>query len=310
MRRTNCSRWVSPGFLKRVAVRFRLPPRTEYNFEAGFGGIKWDKWDSAAQVAALRHATLERVAGYRPCRDPLARCTAWRDPGADGGRGASHHGPWRQPNFACDCCDAATALHCASRPGCIRGFGSIGWCVRFCAIHRLGAQAKRDTGTNNKKTSRVFAACRRTIGREGGDHDADAVHQHHDLRWLQQEVVPGRGSGPGQPHQEGGQGQKADRTERRGGGRRRRGDAHARPHQRSLPHRLFRGGDEPLLARRHAARGEHAHHHAPCPHPVRPRLHRPGLRRDGQGPHGHRDPQRDQPPAGSRARACSQPRRS
>ena len=57
----------------RVAVRFRLPPRTEFNLEAGFGGIKWDKWDSAAQVAALRHATLVRVAGYRPCRGLFAR---------------------------------------------------------------------------------------------------------------------------------------------------------------------------------------------------------------------------------------------
>ena len=56
----------------RVAIRFRLPPRTEFNLEAGFGGIKWDKWDSAAQVAALRHATLVRIAGDRPRRGLFA----------------------------------------------------------------------------------------------------------------------------------------------------------------------------------------------------------------------------------------------
>ena len=36
-------------FLARVTVRFRLPPPAEIKLEAGFGGIKWDKWDSAAQ---------------------------------------------------------------------------------------------------------------------------------------------------------------------------------------------------------------------------------------------------------------------
>ena len=36
-------------FLARVTVRFRLPPPAEIKLEAGFGGIKWDKWDSVAQ---------------------------------------------------------------------------------------------------------------------------------------------------------------------------------------------------------------------------------------------------------------------
>ena len=104
----------------------------------------------------------------------------------------------------------------------------------------------------------------------------------------------GEGSGPGQPHQEGGQGQEAHRAERCGRGGRRRRNAHAGPRQRSLPHRLFGRGDVPLLPRRYAARGEHADHDAARPDPVRPRLHRPGLRRDRQDPHGHRDPQRGQ----------------
>ena len=57
----------------RVAIRFRLPLGTELNFEAGFGGIKWDKWDSVAQVAPAQDVTLVRIAGYRPCRGLFAR---------------------------------------------------------------------------------------------------------------------------------------------------------------------------------------------------------------------------------------------
>ena len=36
-------------FLAWIAVRFRIPPPAEIKLEAGLGGIKWDKWDSAGQ---------------------------------------------------------------------------------------------------------------------------------------------------------------------------------------------------------------------------------------------------------------------